>query len=68
MQRNLNVSVSLDIEAAGHLTSREIARQPELWSVVAKEVRSTAERIQLGRKIAKQEGVGNGRKEFGVRR
>jgi tagatose-6-phosphate ketose/aldose isomerase len=36
-----------DTDTAGRLTFQEIAHQPELWRVVAHEVRSDAERLQL---------------------
>lgn len=51
MQNDLNVPAPRHLEAAGHLTSQEIARQPELWSAVSKEVHSTAERLQLDQRL-----------------
>lgn len=51
MHQDLNASVPTDLAAAGHWTSQEITRQPELWPVVGNEVRSAAERLKLAQKL-----------------
>jgi tagatose-6-phosphate ketose/aldose isomerase len=51
VQQNPGNSTPMDVETAGHYTSQEIARQPELWAVVGREVRSTAERLQLNQRL-----------------
>lgn len=50
MQQNVGGS-QMDVEAAGHLTFQEIARQPELWPVVSKAVRTDAARLQIDQKL-----------------
>ena len=51
MRQNLSGVAPADVQAAGHLTAQEIAHQPELWPVVAAEVRSAAQRLQLDQKL-----------------
>jgi tagatose-6-phosphate ketose/aldose isomerase len=51
MSQDPNGSLPTHLEMPGHLTSREIAQQPELWTVVGHEVRSSAERLQLNQKL-----------------
>lgn len=51
MQQNLKVSPPGYRDVAGHLTSQEIGRQPELWPVVGEAVRSAAERAHLGERL-----------------
>ncbi|HUD57846.1 MAG TPA: SIS domain-containing protein [Terracidiphilus sp.] len=54
MRKNLSGSAQTDVQTAGHFTSQEIAHQPELWSVVCREVRSTAEELRIDQKLRKK--------------
>ena len=51
MQQNLGGSAQTGVQATGHLTFQEIARQPELWPVVGKEVCADAARLQVDKKL-----------------
>jgi tagatose-6-phosphate ketose/aldose isomerase len=54
MRKNLGGFAQTDVQTAGHLTSQEIARQPELWSVVCRQVRSAAEQLRIDQKLRKK--------------
>lgn len=51
MRQNLSGAAPSDVQAAGHITAQEIAHQPELWPIVAADVRSAAQRLQLDQKL-----------------
>jgi tagatose-6-phosphate ketose/aldose isomerase len=51
MQQNLGGSAQTGVQATGYLTFQEIARQPELWTVVGKEVCADAARLQVDKKL-----------------
>jgi tagatose-6-phosphate ketose/aldose isomerase len=51
MSQNRSQSAEMRVQTAGQYTSQEIARQPELWSITSRDVRSLADRLQLGQRL-----------------
>ena len=51
MSQDLSESAATGFQAAGQYTLQEIVRQPELWSITSKDVRSISDKLGLGQKL-----------------
>ena len=51
MSQNRSQSADREGKTAGHLTSQEIFRQPELWSITGRDISAAAERLQSKRQL-----------------